>query len=61
MYQSVHLRETFYSANNMKERFQKTEMNNVKRCIYTEKSKEIFNKIKFLQQTVYYKKKFNKI
>ena len=49
----AHIRETFYSANDMKELFQKIEINNViLLLIYTEDSKGIFNKIKFLQQTV---------
>ena len=48
----AHIRKTFYSANNMKELFQKTEINNVISFLKTEvihkKSKEIYNKTKLL-------------
>ena len=43
----AHIRETFYSANDMKELFQRIEMKNImsflKQWIYTEKSKGTFN------------------
>ena len=48
----AHIRKTFYSANNMKELFQNTEINNVisflKTVKYIQKSKEIYNKTRLL-------------
>ena len=48
-----HIRKTFYSANNMKELFQNTEINNVtsfqKLWSYTQKSKKIYYKTRLLQ------------
>ena len=48
----THIRKTFYTANNMKELFQNTEINNLisflKTVKSTQKSKEIYNKTKLL-------------
>ena len=50
----AHIRKTFFSANNMKELFQNTEINNIisKNWNYTQKSKEIYNKTKLLLWTL---------